>query len=229
MYLSLIKKENSMFKFPIFKKMGSSIDQIDIQDIREGIVKINKYKYFRVIQTSSINFQLKNESEQDNIIDIYEGFLNSLNFPIQILIRTREINIDDYLESINQKIKHEKNSIYLNNLKEYKNFVLELINQNKILSKFFYVIIPIELDQKAEFNLVKKQLALRVDLIQKNLKKLNIISHVLDSLSIIELFYSFYNPIKSKLQPISIDNFDISKEQVSNNRGKTNENKKNPK
>lgn len=218
-----------MFKFPIFKKMGSSIDQIDIQDIREGIVKINKYKYFRVIQTSSINFQLKNESEQDNIIDIYEGFLNSLNFPIQILIRTREINIDDYLESINQKIKHEKNSIYLNNLKEYKNFVLELINQNKILSKFFYVIIPIELDQKAEFNLVKKQLALRVDLIQKNLKKLNIISHVLDSLSIIELFYSFYNPIKSKLQPISIDNFDISKEQVSNNRGKTNENKKNPK
>ncbi len=50
-----------MFKFPIFKKMGSSIDQIDIQDIREGIVKINKYKYFRVIQTSSINFQLKNE------------------------------------------------------------------------------------------------------------------------------------------------------------------------
>ena len=174
-----------MFKFPIFKKMGSSIDQIDIQDIREGIVKINKYKYFRVIQTSSINFQLKNESEQDNIIDIYEGFLNSLNFPIQILIRTREINIDDYLESINQKIKHEKNSIYLNNLKEYKNFVLELINQNKILSKFFYVIIPIELDQKAEFNLVKKQLALRVDLIQKNLKKLNIISHVLDSLSII--------------------------------------------
>jgi hypothetical protein len=92
-----------MFKFPIFKKMGSSIDQIDIQDIREGIVKINKYKYFRVIQTSSINFQLKNESEQDNIIDIYEGFLNSLNFPIQILIRTREINIDDYLESINQK------------------------------------------------------------------------------------------------------------------------------
>ncbi|MCL5113455.1 MAG: hypothetical protein M1554_03195 [Patescibacteria group bacterium] len=218
-----------MFKFPIFKKMGSSIDQIDIQDIREGIVKINKYKYFRVIQTSSINFQLKNESEQDNIIDIYEGFLNSLNFPIQILIRTREINIDDYLESINQKIKHEKNSIYLNNLKEYKNFVLELINQNKILSKFFYVIIPIELDQKAEFNLVKKQLALRVDLIQKNLKKLNIISHVLDSLSIIELFYSFYNPIKSKLQPISIDNFDISKEQVSNNRKKTNEHKKNPK
>lgn len=215
-----------MFKFQIFNKKGSSIDQIGIQDIRSGIVKINNYKYFTIIQTSSINFQLKNESEQDNVIDIYEGFLNSLNFPIQILIRTREMDIDDYLGSINQKITKEKNSIYLQNLKEYKNFVLELVSQNKILSKFFYLIIPIELDQGQEFNLVKKQLELRIELIQKNLKKLNIISFPLDSLAIIDLFYSFYNPIKAKIQPIILDQFNIQDTPISK-KEKSNEDQRN--
>lgn len=198
-----------MFRFPIFNKVGSSLDQINIEDIREGIVKINKYKYFKIIQTSSINFQLKSEKEQDNIIDIYEGFLNALDFPIQILIRTRETDIAEYLQTIENKIKREKNEIFKNHLKEYKNFINELIKQNKILSKFFYVIIPLHLDQKMDFNLVEQKINHRVELIQKNLKKLNIISHQLDSISVIDLFYSFYNPTKAKIQPINLDSFQI--------------------
>ena len=82
-----------MLKFFEQSKLGSAQKQIDIENINEGVIKISKVEYRLVLKTGSINFELKNEQEQDAIIDIYENFLNGLNFPIQILIRTRELNI----------------------------------------------------------------------------------------------------------------------------------------
>ncbi|NBW29524.1 hypothetical protein EBR37_04030, partial [bacterium] len=87
-----------MLKFFEQSKLGSAQKQIDIENINEGVIKISKEEYRLVLKTGSINFELKNEQEQDAIIDIYENFLNGLNFPIQILIRTRELNIKEYLE-----------------------------------------------------------------------------------------------------------------------------------
>lgn len=196
------KEGKYMFNFLNNTSLGSSKKQIDISNIKDGILKINEFKHRQIIQVSSINFQLKSEFEQDNVIDNYEGFLNSLNFNIQILIRTRQTNIEAYIENIDTKIKLENNPVYKKSLKDQKLFIKELIKSNKILNKSFYIIIPLNLTSKTDFENIKQQLKIRSELVTKNLTKLNISSRVLNSLEIIDLFYSFYNFNEAKLYPI---------------------------
>lgn len=191
-----------MLRFLERSKVGSSIKQIDIESINEGIIKISKEEYRAVLKTSSINFELKNELEQDAILDIYENFLNGLNFPIQILVRTRELNIKDYLETLSLLIESEKEELYKIQLKNYANYINDLVSQNKIISRNFYIITGIHTKEK-DFSIIKDLNNINIDLITKNLNKIGIHTKPLDSLEIIDLFYSFYSPNKSKNQPIS--------------------------
>ncbi len=183
-------------------KVGSALNQISIEAVRAGIVKIDALNYFKVWQVSSLNFELKSEVEQDNIIDIYQSFINAINFPLQVLIRIREIDIIDYLTDIESRVKKEDNETYKQLLVDYQDFLKSLVRDNKILSKYFYVVLPLHLSKKMDFDYVMSQLNLRSDIVQRNLKRLNISVKELDSVDTINLFYNFYNPSRAKTQPL---------------------------
>ena len=191
-----------MLKFFEQSKLGSAQKQIDIENINEGVIKISKVEYRLVLKTGSINFELKNEQEQDAIIDIYENFLNGLNFPIQILIRTRELNINEYLEELGDLEKNEDEEIYKLQIQNYSKYIDELVRDNKIISRNFYIVVGITSKEKDQ-SLIKDQLLIKSDLVSKNLSKIGITTKQLDSLEIIDLFYSFYSPNNSRNQPIS--------------------------
>jgi hypothetical protein len=184
-------------------KKGGSRSQIDIEDIVGGIIKIPGGTYCQVLSTSSINFELKSEEEQDALIDTFEDFLNSIGFPLQFLIRTREIDIDDYLLNIREQTTKEPEAIFKEQLNNYHSFIASLVASNKILTRTFYVIIPFSSPKNADQLLIKNQLNLRADIVIKNLARLGIQSRELDSIKIIDLFYSFYSPELSKSQPIA--------------------------
>lgn len=198
-----------MLKLAHHKPEGSSRDQIDIESINNGILKLTGNRYRVVLKTGSINFELKSEEEQDSLIDIYESFLNSIGFNIQLLIRTREIDIDDYLKDLSQKISLEQTTIYRKQLKNYHKFISSLVSSNKILNRQFYIVIPIDLPKKTDTSVVRDQLNLRSDIITKNLARLGINSRLLDSIEVIDLFYSFYSPEQAKIQPISETAFEV--------------------
>ncbi|MHB1865430.1 MAG: hypothetical protein ACYCPS_04725 [Candidatus Saccharimonadales bacterium] len=187
----------------ILKHNGSSSSQIDIQDITDGIVKLSGNMYRLVLLTGSINFELKSEEEQDALVDIFESFLNSIGFNIQILVRTREIDMDGYLSNLAKKISEETDNIYKVQLKNYRNFVSSLISTNKILNRHFYIVVPLDVDKQLDIGSIKDQLSLRADIISKNLGRLGINCRQLSSLEVIDLFYSFYSPERSKSQPLS--------------------------
>jgi len=191
-----------MLKFFGQSKPGSAQKQIDIENINEGVLKISKEEYRLILKTGSINFELKNEQEQDAIIDIYENFLNGLNFPIQILIRTRELNIKEYLEELDNLEKNEDEDIYKLQIQNYSKYIDELVRDNKIISRNFYIVVGITSKEKDQ-SLIRDQLLIKSDLISKNLSKIGITTKQLDSLEIIDLFYSFYSPNNSRNQPIS--------------------------
>ena len=191
-----------MLKFFGQSKPGSAQKQIDIENINEGVLKISKEEYRLILKTGSINFELKNEQEQDAIIDIYENFLNGLNFPIQILIRTRELNIKEYLEELDNLEKNEDEDIYKLQIQNYSKYIEELVRDNKIISRNFYIVVGITSKEKDQ-SLIRDQLLIKSDLISKNLSKIGITTKQLDSLEIIDLFYSFYSPNNSRNQPIS--------------------------
>ena len=192
-----------MFALQKSKNKVSSRSQIAIKGARDGILILPNNQYRAVLEVSSLNFELKSEDEQDIIIDTYESFLNSVGTNLQILIRTREVDMDKYLEDLGMRLEDETETIYKKQLKNYDEFIRSLIQSNKILTRRFYVIVPFSATGKIEFDLVKEQLGITVDIVAKGMMRLGMHTKELSSLEILDLFYSFYNPVQAKLQPLT--------------------------
>ena len=186
------------------KKKISSRNQIAIKEVKDGILMLPNNQYRSVIETSSINFELKSEAEQDNLIDTFQNFLNSLPSTIQILVRTREIDIDHYLEKNKQSINDEKEQIYKDQIANYGEFVKKLVAGNKILSRHFYLIIPYQAqEKKQDFLMIKEQMGLLRKIFGNGLQKMGMKAKRLNSLEVLDLFYSFYNPDQTKTQELT--------------------------
>jgi hypothetical protein len=189
-----------MFQF--LKSKTSSRSQIKIKEVKDGVLILPDDKYRVVMETSSVNFELKSDEEQDMIIENFQNFLNSLPCQVQILIRIRELDIDSYLAGFKGKNNHENDRKYLKLIKDYGYFVKGLVKGNKILTRRFYIIIPYETQETNDFNLIKEQISLSQDIVAKGMEKMGMKTRNLDSLEILELFYSFYNPGLQKVQKL---------------------------
>lgn len=185
------------------KNKVSSRRQIQIKEVRDGVLVLPGNEYRVILETSSINFELKSEDEQDVTIDGFENFLNSLPTPLQILIRVREIDVERYLEAISKIKDLEKEKVYKNQLDNYSGFIKNLVAGNKILSRKFYVVIPYKCaDRGSDFALIKEQINLNRDIVIRGLEKLGMKTKILGSLEILDLFYSYYNPDQIKTQEL---------------------------
>lgn len=192
--MSILQKSN---------KKTSSRQQINIKGVKDGILMLPNNQYRVVLEVSSINFELKSDDEQDALIDTYESFLNSLPSSLQILVRTRELDMSKYLTDLDTRLLGEKEKVYKSQLQNYSEFVQELVADNKILSRHFYVVLPYEISGKDAFVTAKEQLSQNMDIVSKGLARLGMQSRQLGSLEILDLFQSFYNPSQAKRQPIT--------------------------
>jgi len=192
-----------MFALQKSKTKESSRSQIAIKGVRDGILILPNNQYRAVLQVSALNFELKSEEEQDAIIDTYESFLNSVGTSLQILIRTREIDMDKYLEDLTERLDGEAEPVYRDQLKNYDEFIRSLITSNKILTRHFYLIVPYVAGKKTDFELVQEQLNLKLDIVAKGMTRIGMRTRELSSLEILDLFYSFYSPAQAKVQPLT--------------------------
>lgn len=185
------------------RNKASSRRQIRIKEVKDSILVLPDNQYRVILETSSINFELKSEDEQDVLIDSFQNFLNSLPCELQILVRVREVDIDHYLEEISQTKSHEKEKVYKDQIGNYCQFIKTMVSGNKILSRRFYVVIPYHnVERNNDFHLVKEQINLNLDIVKRALEKLGMKARQLDSLEILDLFYSFYNPNQIKTQEL---------------------------
>ncbi len=187
---------------------------ITIEDIKEGIIILKSGELRSVLMVSSVNFALKSEEEQDALILKYQQFLNSLDFPIQILSITRKLDISDYLELLEKKKKEQTNELLRIQTSEYIDFVKNLIDVSNIMSQSFFVIVPLTLMEKKEagilekiglsfkkeaakeektFEEMKNQLWQRVNYVIAGLTGLGLNAVPLNNEELISLFYHLYN------------------------------------
>ncbi len=115
---------------------------LPFSQIRENIILMKDDSARLVMRCSTINFLLKNTDEQDSIIISFQRFLNSLDFPIQILVRSKKLDIDWYLNNLNDKALKQKNPLLQNQTYEYIEYLHKLIEVAQIMKKEFYIIIP---------------------------------------------------------------------------------------
>lgn len=195
------------------KSKISSRRQIQVKEVKDNILILPNNQYRIVIETSSINFELKSEDEQDVLIDSFQNFLNSLPSSLQILIRVREVDIDNYLEKVGESKKNEKEKVYKNQIDNYKEFIQKLVIGNKILARHFYIVIPYaSMDKNNDFKIIKEQIHLQRDIILRGLEKLGMKARSLNSLEILDLFYGFYNPSQIKTQGLNEETLELMKE-----------------
>lgn len=182
----------------------SSRNQIAIREVRDGILVLPNNEHRLIIETSSVNFELKSEAEQDVLIDSFQNFLNSLPTQLQILIRIREVDIDQYIDSIELLKTTETDDQYLEHIDDYTQFIRQLVSGNKILSRKFYIVLPYKPENSNNaFDLAKTQLNLTQDMVIKALEKLGMKARTLNSLEVLQLFYSFYNKNQLKTQELT--------------------------
>lgn len=179
-----------------------------------------------VLLVSSVNFALKSEDEQTAIIQGYMSFLNSLDFPLQVVIQSRRLNIQAYLDKLGELEKNQTNDLLKMQTAEYRQFIHELVELGEIMSKRFYVVVQydptsdtqkgfgsrmgelfrptsvIRLSQE-RFRKRRHELMQRVEHVIGGLNSLSLEVAVLDTQSLIELYYNTYNPEIAKIAPLA--------------------------
>ena len=190
---------------------------LDIAEIKEDVVVMRDGTLRAVILVSSINFALKSEDEQNAIISAYVSFLNNIEYPIQIVVQSRELDMENYLTSLGQKKKEQTNELLKIQIEEYIQYVKELISMGKIMSKKFFLVVPYDplsdkqkgfftkffdvfkpatlIRMKQDIFLKRKSsLVRRVDNVMAGLNSIGLNAVQLDTQSLIELYYNTYNP-----------------------------------
>jgi hypothetical protein len=203
----------------ITKQTTTSATQqfLDIAEIEEDVIVLKNSSLRAILAVSAINFDLKSSDEQEAIISQYQNFLNSLDFPIQILISSRKMNINKYMEFVEKKEKEQTNDLLRLQTLEYKNFIHQLVSVSNIMDKSFYIIVPFapienveksflgnlfsrnnarkDIIQKREnFETYKNQLLQRADHISAVLSGIGVRIAILKNQELIELMYNSYNP-----------------------------------
>ena len=122
-------------------KQGVSTQQyLDIVEIREDVVMLKDGTLRAVLAVASTNFALKSEDEQNALISGYAQFLNSLDHPLQIMIQSRRLNIDEYFNRLKIAEKEQTNELLRMQITDYLSFTRELVELGEIMSKRFYVV-----------------------------------------------------------------------------------------
>lgn len=193
---------------------------VKIDHIRDDVVLVKGGEMRAVLQVSSMNFALKSSQEQDAIIFGYRNFLNSLDFSVQILVNSRFVNIDDYLNNLQQMIKTQKSELLKMQTNEYIKFIKGFVEESSIVTTDFYVIVPFRLVEAAvrrggagerfkglfglgakistaeteKFLHYKGQLMQRADFISGGLHRIGLTARMLTTEELISLYWSLYNP-----------------------------------
>jgi len=198
---------------------------LPVSEIRDNAIIMNDGTLRSMLLVSSVNFALKNEDEQNAIVGAYVSFLNNLNFPLEIVVHSRELNIDNYLSDLKNKEKAQTNELLKAQTSEYIDYVAELVSLGKIMNKRFYVIVsynPLSDEKKnfvgrlgelfspvnvvkmkqEHFDRLKKELDRRVDSVVAGLASIGLNVVELDTQALIELLYNIYNPDSSEHQPM---------------------------
>ncbi len=197
-----------------------------ISEIRENTLILKNGGVRTVLKVSSINFNLKSEDEQNAIIYSYQGFLNTLEDPIQIVIRSKKLDIDNYLDDLRTRATKQTNPLLQKQTNEYVEYIQKLVEYADIMSKEFYVIVPHDpyrardvsflgkffsyinskesygqiRQNREEFDELKKKLAQKVNSVKIGLENCGLKVEELSTRDLIQLFYEINNPMASRYQ-----------------------------
>lgn len=189
-------------------KLNSTQKFIEIIDVYEDILILSSGNATLIIEVQATNFDLLSQAEQNAKIYAYSSLLNSLSFPIQIVVRSRQLDISSYINLLDQEQTKTPNEALSKQIGLYKKFVTELVKKNTVLDKKFYIAIPYSSLEKGLLgakqavgadsikNLeiqAKSALHSKADALHNQLSRIGLKSKTLVREDLLKLFYEIYN------------------------------------
>jgi hypothetical protein len=192
---------------------GRTQSFIEVDEIKEGIIILKNKSIRGVLMVSSINFSLKSTEEQNATIYQFQNFLNSLDFFCQIIAQSRKINIKGYLDKIKLIEDNQKNPLLKMQTADYRRFIKDLVTDNVILTKSFFVVVPysasetdsvksmnpfkkspsVELKEK-DFQRHKQQIWQRMEFVVLGLRRCGLKAVPLTTIEITEFLWALHHP-----------------------------------
>ena len=189
-------------------------DHLDILEIVDNLILLKNGGCCTVVQTTTVNFGLLSETEQDSLIYAYASFLNSLSFPIQVLVRSQKKDVTAYIKYLAKREKAVTSPLIKQRISTYRRFVEYIVQENEVLDKNFYLIIPFspleagfsgggimgknrifsDKDKAYIVEKAKSVLAPKKEHIVSQLARLGLKSKILTTEELIKLFFTIYNP-----------------------------------
>ena len=198
---------------------GASQDFVPIKEMKDGFIILDDGTLVSISLVTSINISLKSPEEQVATIGAFQAFLNILEFPVQISIQSRKLDIEPYLELLESKLKDQDNEIIKLQTIEYISFIKNFTDSINIMDKQFFLVVsykPVlieakkggflsflfkkkdnldpDLSSKEVFDEARSQLEQRVALLNSGLARTGVRIKRLDTEAALEVFYSIFNP-----------------------------------
>lgn len=197
---------------------GSATQQfLEFDQIREGIILLRNRALRGVLMVSSINFALLPDEEKDAIVYLFQDFLNSLDFSLQIYIQSRKLNITGYLDKLRDIEISQKNELLQAQTSSYRQFIETMVEEGTIMVKNFYVIVPFTLLEtegsaggkgrgskvptltEEKFQRCKTQLWQRMEFVVLGLKRCGLRTVPLTTPELIELLWGIHHPKEAEV------------------------------
>lgn len=219
---------------PAPKNPNSTQSTLQLSEIRDNMVVMLDGSFRAVISCKSINFDLMSDREREGVEYSYQNFLNSLNFPVQILIRSQRVDIGPYIDRLVATRRSQDNMLLGVLMDDYINFIDILSQEANIMEKTFYIVVPffpggdaanfveqgkgffgklfgkskntVTRIDKVAYQKAKDEIRNRVDAVQAGLYQIGVQSRQLDTKALGELYYNFYNPDTAVRQ--TLNNFE---------------------
>ncbi len=227
MWNPFIKNAESVKKSGQNAKAATQL-HLRIAEIRDNTIVLKNGGLRGVLKVSSLNFNLKSDAEQNAIIYSYQSFLNTLEFPIQIVVRSRKLDLDNYIEKLRGLATKQTNPLLQKQTTEYADYIHRLIEYADIMEKEFYVVVPTDPQRTVgqnfiekfwgrmhpadsigeitrrhkEFDQLKKTLTQRVTITSSGLENCGLKVQTLQTSELIALFYQIYNPLTARNEKV---------------------------
>ena len=186
---------------------------LQFDQIREGMVILKNKGLRGVLIVSSLNFALKPQEEKDAIIYLFQDFLNSLDFPLQIYVQSRKLNITGYIEKLAELEQKQANELLKAQTNSYRQFIQQVVSEGTIMTKNFYAVVPFALAEmglgsskqaitnlsEETFQRAKSQLWQRLEFVALGLKRMGLRAVPLTTPELIELFWSAHHPQEAEV------------------------------
>lgn len=204
-------------------KNASTQEFLEIEEIKEGTVVLRDRTIRGIMLVTSQNFALKSEEEQQATIYQFQGFLNSLDFSLQVVIQSRRLNITGYLDYLKALEQEQASEMLKKQTASYREFVEQLIAptakgkvKGAIMAKNFFVVVPFSWIETTgegalhkpklggkisdqEFQRMKSQLWQRMEFVALGLRRTGLQVFPLSSEELIELLWSWHHPAEAEV------------------------------